>query len=149
MNQQRGFTLVEIVAAVSVAALVLALAIPSSIRFFESMQFRAGIREVATMLNAARYHAVAEGRSQDVAISPEQNWVRFGDKEVTFDETVSLRVDSAREVNRDRLGIIRFYPDGGSSGGGVEIEREQGGSVSISVDWLVGRVTLAFGVNDV
>jgi len=149
MNQQRGFTLVEIVAAVSVAALVLALAIPSSIRFFESMQFRAGIRDVATMLNAARYHAVAEGRSQDVAISPEENWVRFGDEEVTFDETVSLRVDSAREVNQDRLGIIRFYPDGGSSGGGVEIEREQGDVVTISVDWLVGRVTLAFGVDDV
>lgn len=148
MQRHQGFTLVEIVAAVSVAALVLALAVPASVKFYGSMQFRASVREVVTLLNAARYRAVAEGVAQDVAISPEDNWVSFGDEVVTFDESVELSVDSAREVNRDRLGIIRFYAEGGSSGGGLEIAQEQGAIVSIAVDWLIGRVTLQFGTNE-
>ena len=44
-------------------------------------------------------------------------------------------------LNRERLGVIRFYPEGGSSGGGIDMERADGTGVRISVDWLVGRVS--------
>ena len=37
--------------------------------------------------------------------------------------------------------MIRFYPEGGSSGGGIDMERPGGTGVRISVDWLVGRVS--------
>ena len=68
-----GFTLVEIVAAITVVGLILALAVPQSIRFYESVQFRASVREVITLLNSARHAAVAEGVAQDVVISPQKN----------------------------------------------------------------------------
>ena len=47
----------------------------------------------------------------------------------------------AGELNRRDAGVIRFYPEGGSSGGGVDIEIPGRHGVSIQVDWLVGRVT--------
>jgi len=50
-------------------------------------------------------------------------------------------VHSARELNRDAEGVVRFYPEGGSSGGDIDIARPDGSGVKISVDWLVGRVT--------
>jgi general secretion pathway protein H len=143
-----GFTLIEIVAAVTVVGLVLALAVPQSIRFYESVQFRASVREVITLLNAARYAAVAKGTAQDVVISPREKWVLFGDERVQFGEGVNVAAHSAKEVNRDGLGVIRFYHDGGASGGGIDISRNEAPVVKIAVDWLVGRVDVDFGQRD-
>ena len=66
MASQRGFTLVEIVAAVTLAALLIGLAVPQGLSFYQSMQFRSGVRETLALLNAARYAAVTQGRAQDV-----------------------------------------------------------------------------------
>lgn len=144
-NNAGGFTLIEIVAALTVVGLVLALAVPQSIRFYESVQFRAGVRETITLLNSARHAALASGISQDVLVSPDENWVRFSEERVDFAETVDLAAHSAKEINRDRLAVIRFYHDGGASGGGIDITRGGDYTVKIAVDWLVGRVTVDFG----
>jgi len=83
-----------------------------------------------------------------VLVSPSDGVVAFGDERAEFADNVELAAHSAKEVNRDGVGIIRFYPDGGASGGGIDITRGGGHSVSIAVDWLVGRVTVDFGDND-
>lgn len=143
-----GFTLVEIVAAITVAGLVLALAVPQSIRFYESVQFRASVREVITLLKSARYAAVAQGMAKDVVVSPRERLILFGSEQVQFPENVQLAAHSAKEVNRDGLGVIRFYHDGGASGGGIDITRDDGPTIKIAVDWLVGRVEVDFGRSD-
>ena len=143
-----GFTLVEIVAAITVIGLVLALAVPQSVKAYQSIQYRASVREVITLLNSARYAAVAAGIAQDVVISADDNRVVFAGEEVRFDDDVQLAVHSAKEVNRDGLGVIRFYHDGGASGGGIDIVRGDGPTVTIAVDWLVGRVAVDFGRRD-
>lgn len=140
-----GFTLIEVVAAITVVGLVLALAVPQSIRFYESVQFRASVREVITLLNSARYAAVAKGVAQDVIISPQEKLIVFAGKEVKFGKGVRVAAHSAKEVNRDGLGVIRFYHDGGASGGGIDISRKGAAPVKIAVDWLVGRVEVDFG----
>lgn len=142
MNQ-RGFTLVEIVAAITVVALILGLAVPQSVKFYDSMRFRSTVRETMTLLGSARHAALSSGVAQDVLVSPREGWVRFGEKSAVFDPDIELAVHSAKEINRDSVGVIRFYPDGGASGGGVDISRPSGDMLSIEVDWLVGRVTLA------
>ena len=144
----RGFTLVEIVAALTVVGMVLALAVPQSIRFYESVQFRAGVRETITLLNSARHKAIASGRAQDVLISPKEGWVLFADERVEFAQGVDVAAHSAKEVNRDGFGVIRFYHDGGASGGGIDITRAEDATVKIAVDWLVGRVSVDFGRDD-
>ena len=50
-TKTRGFTLDEIVAGITVVELVLAVAIPQSIRLCEAVQFRASVRETVTLLN--------------------------------------------------------------------------------------------------
>jgi general secretion pathway protein H len=146
--KSRGFTLVEIVAALTIVGLVLAVAVPQSIRFYESVQFRAAVRETITLLNSARYSAVASGVPQDVVISPREGFIRFAEAQVNFDSDVEIAAHSAKEVNRNGLGVIRFYHDGGASGGGIDITRDGGYTVKIAVDWLVGRVDVDFGRED-
>ena len=145
---QRGFTLVEIVAAITVVGLVLAIGVPQSLKFYESQQYRAAIRETMTLLNSARHAAIAKAEAQDVEVSPSEKWVRFGDQVTQFDESIDIAVHSAREVNRGSVGVIRFYPEGGASGGGIDITRNEDQVVTIEVDWLVGRVSVDFGHAD-
>ncbi|RLA49008.1 MAG: general secretion pathway protein GspH [Gammaproteobacteria bacterium] len=136
-----GFTLIELLAAITIMGLVLAVSIPASVRFYESIQYRQAVRDVITVLGSARYAAVNTGRAQDVIINPKTNEVRLNDRRTQLPEGLNLVVTTAREVNREDEGVIRFYPEGGSSGGGIDIERPGADGVRISVDWLVGRVS--------
>ncbi len=140
-SPRAGFTLVELLAAITIVGLLLAVSVPASVRFFDSMQYRQAVREVVTLLTSARYAAVNRGKLQDVLISPRTNEVRLNDKLRQLPDSVRLTVHSAAEVNRDEQGVIRFYPEGGSSGGSIDIERAAGDGVRVSVDWLVGRVS--------
>lgn len=133
--------MLEMLVAISIIGLLLAVTVPASARFYESMQYRQAVRDVITALASARYTAINSGRAQDVSVDPQGN--RLGSNgEVTYlPEGFTVAVHSASELNRDNVGVIRFYPEGGSSGGGIDLEREDGSGVRISVDWLVGRVS--------
>lgn len=137
----RGFTMLELLVAVTIIGLLLAVTVPASARFYESMQYRQAVREVITALASARYQAVNSGRSQDVAIDPAANTIALNGDSTRLPGAIGVAVHSTRELNRDRLGVIRFYPEGGSSGGDIDLEREDGSGVRISIDWLVGRVS--------
>jgi general secretion pathway protein H len=136
-----GFTLVELLVALAIAAVLLAVSVPSAGRFYTSMQYRSAVRDVVSVLNGARYAAVNSGRSQDVTINPTTNAVNSAAGARQLPEGLSLTVHAARELNRSDAGVIRFYPQGGSSGGGVDIDSPNGGGVRITVDWLRGSVS--------
>ena len=136
-----GFTLLELLAALAIAGLVLAVSVPASARLYESMQYRAAVRDVIGLFASARYTAINSGSTQDVEIRPDIGELRLNDTIKVLPDGVKLAVESARELNRGDVGIIRFYPEGGTSGGGVEIERPGGAGVRINVDWLLGRVS--------
>lgn len=144
----RGFTLVELMAALAIAAVVLALVVPASVRMYDSMRYRDAVRETLTLLSTARYLAVTTGEAQDVEVTPRKRQLRLGDTTRTLPGSITLTVNSARELNRNDTGVIRFYPEGGTSGGGVDVQSDSGRGVSISVDWLMGGVTQqAYAVN--
>ncbi len=136
-----GFTLVELMAALAIAAVIMAVAVPASMKLYDSMQYRQTVRDVVTLFASARYEAVNSGRAQNVEVHPQERWVRFGSEKSQLPGNVSVTVHAARELNYDGLGVIRFYPEGGASGGGVDIETDSGRGVRIEVDWLRGSVS--------
>ncbi len=143
-----GFTLVELLVALAIAGLVIAVSVPMSARLYESMQYRAAVRDIISALGAARNRAVDSGQTQDVAFNPGARQLRRAGRVESLPRKLTLTVHSARQINSGDWGVIRFYPTGGSSGGGVDVERPGGGGVRISVDWLVGSVTQAPYVSD-
>ncbi len=133
--------MLELLVVITIVGLLMAVAVPASVRSYESMQYRQAVRDVITALASARYNAINTGRAQDVAVDPAANTIELNGERTHLPEAFNVAVHSARELNRDRLGVIRFYPEGGSSGGGIDMERPGGTGVRISVDWLVGRVS--------
>jgi general secretion pathway protein H len=136
-----GFSLLELMAALAIAGLVMALAVPSTMRMYDNISYRQAVRDVVTLFASARYEALHSGRAQTVEVNPEERSVTFAGTVHSLPGSVAMTVHSARELNRGRVGIIRFYPEGGASGGGVDIESASGAGVSITVDWLLGSVS--------
>ncbi len=125
----------------AIAGLVLAVSVPSSARFYQSMQYREAVRDAVTLMASARYTAVKTGEAQDVKVNPRNNELRLNDTVKQLPSDLTLAVHSARELSEPDVGILWFYPEGGSSGGGIDIETPTGNGVRITVDWLVGRVS--------
>lgn len=136
-----GFTLVEMMVAMAVVGLMLAVSVPLASRFYQGLQYREAVREVVTTLNSARHLAVTSGRAQDVSLDPANNVLVFRGEQRKLPEEMSLVLRTAREVNTASAAVIRFYPEGGSSGGDIEISADNGSRVTIEVDWLAGRVS--------
>lgn len=137
----RGFTLVELLVALAIAGLVLAVAVPSGFRFYDGMRTREAVRDVVTLFATARQQAITSGEPRDVLVWPEERRLALGGTERRLPGGLQVTVHGAAEVNRDRAGVIRFYPEGGTSGGGVDIANPGSATVAIGVDWLTGRVT--------
>lgn len=137
-----GFTLIELLVAISIAAIVMGVSVPAMQRLYNSSQYHGAVNEVVTLLSTARYTAIRRGADADVLIDPETRQISLGEKVQSLPDNLQLEVLGSQELNRDGAGVIRFYPDGGSSGGYVNISQESGAEVQVQVDWLLGRVTL-------
>jgi general secretion pathway protein H len=142
-NRSAGFTLVELMVALVIAALLMVAAVPASIRFYESIQYRQAVRDVISLLGSARYLAVNNGSAQDVILDPQTGELWLNDERRKLPDGINLVVRTAREINREDKGVIRFYPEGGSSGGDLDLERPGTETVRVSVDWLMGGVSHA------
>lgn len=138
---ERGFTLMEIMVAMALAGLVLAVSVPAAARFYESMQYRAAVRDVVTLLSSARHRALQQGRVVDVSINPRAREVSLDESVTLLPAALGLSVSSAAELNRANVAVIRFYPEGGSSGGAVSIDMPGRSGVRIDVDWLIGGIS--------
>ena len=137
----RGFTLLELLAALAIAGLVLAVSVPASVKMYDSMRYRETVRELITLFASARYQAINSGFAQNVEVHPDLGELRLNQVVKLVPAGVRLFVESSAELNLNNVGIIRFYPEGGSSGGSVDIQRSTGAGVKVSVDWLLGSVS--------
>lgn len=139
---RRGFTLLELIVAIAIAALVLGVSAPAMQRYYQSSVYRGALSDVVGVLSSARYTAIHSGVDVDVLIDPQERTLQLGEKRTELSQSLSLEVLGAAELNREGVGVIRFYPDGGSSGGYVRVNHRDGQSGQVVVDWLLGKVSV-------
>jgi general secretion pathway protein H len=122
------------------AALLLATAPSALMRSFEAMEYRSTVHTLLTELKQARLHAMHSGQSTTFVYDPRAR--RFGiDTPLRAQVPAALRITlivADAEITHEHA-AIRFYPDGGASGGAIELVRPSGDGVRIRVDWLLGR----------
>lgn len=138
----RGFTLIEILVVLLLAALMLALVPP----LFSSSVSRAGMsalaEKVAASLRRTRSQAVFRGESVPWHLDIEQGIFQIGDagRKQQLNKDVSITLTTARsEMQGEAIAAIRFYPDGGSTGGEITLQQDKRRK-TISVDWITGRI---------
>jgi general secretion pathway protein H len=138
-DRKAGFTLIEVVAVMLIIALLASLAItmmPGTGR----AKLKAVTMEAAALLRRERLGAILTGRQ--VAIDGERR-VLIGDGggTVAIPADVVLDLLSASPAQANRAVVVRFHPDGASSGAVLRLSREKA-EYEIRVNWYTGGVSI-------
>jgi general secretion pathway protein H len=142
----RGFTMLEMIAVLLVIAIVAALSPPLFSSGVSASQHRAAARDVAQMLRLARTEAVAKRTDIGVDFNLEQRTMQMpaaSNKRIAkIPEGIDIKLTTtAAETKSETLASVRFYPDGGATGGRVSLKvRER--EYRVDIDWLTGRVSI-------
>ena len=142
-SPQRGFTLVELLVVLVIASLVLALVGTSISRSISGAEMRVAARKMAASLRYTRTRAILDKQEQVFLVDTEnRKYLAPKREEVVLPEGMNVALTTARsELTAESVGGIRFYPDGGSTGGFVELEAN-GRVYRINVAWLTGEASL-------
>ena len=139
----RGFTLVEVLVVMIIIALVLGLVATSLSRSISGAEAREAARNMVAAIRYTRTQAILKKSEQRFVIDLDaRSYAAPGRKTVVLPEGVDMQLTTAAsEVVGDNVGAIRFFPDGGSTGGRVDLN-VNGREYIVHVAWLTGEARL-------
>jgi general secretion pathway protein H len=138
----RGFTLVELLVVLAIAALLFGLVPMAYSKMRESSQYRTVLRTTAADLRHARQMAVSSGQPVAYKILLQQRKLGIeGRPPQGLPESIQVRATVAQQAMQSGAASIVFMPSGGSTGGSIEVIRSNGEGSRLRVDWFSGQVT--------
>lgn len=135
-----GFNLLEVLLVLVIAGLLMGVVATS---LTEGPVLRKTAKEVAASLRHARSIAVLQQKEMvwSMNVSNKQFWVGGKGEKRDLHPTIAAKINTARsEVVSSEQGNIRFYPDGSSTGGSVELTARQQ-TFKVNVEWISGRIS--------
>ena len=138
-----GFTLVELIVVLVIISLMLALVGTSISRNISGAEMRTAASKVASSLRYTRTQAILTKSEQVFLVDTEARTYQAGSKAPDqLPENMLVELNTARsELTSETAGGIRFYPDGGSTGGNVRLEAN-GRIYRVNVAWLTGEASV-------
>jgi len=144
MDDEAGFTLIEIVCVLAIVGLLAALVLPDFPRATSRERLGGYALETAALLKADRNAAMRLRSPVATTLSADARTVRSGasDAIVRLPPDVAFEAILAKRCGDRRVGTtIDFFPSGMSCGGTIAIAR-QGVGFQIRVNWLTGGVEI-------
>ena len=143
-TNERGFTLLEMVCAIALIAMIAAVLLPFLPRHTSRSRLQAYALEAATLLKADRYTAIRRRADVSTLVDAPSRAIRSGvtsqivriPDDVRFD---ALLPKTCRQ--REALSTISFFADGMSCGGSIALSRLDT-AYEIRVNWLTGRIEI-------
>ncbi len=141
VDRAAGFTLIEVVAVMLIISLVASLALTMM-----PGTGRAGLKaltlQTASLLRRERLGAILTGRDREVSLDGERRFlVGDGGDIVALPRDVVLDILGIDAVWSGRQAVVRFHPDGASTGAVLKLSREKA-EYEILVNWYTGGVTI-------
>jgi len=142
-GQPAGFTLVEMLVVLVIVAMMMALVGTSISRNISGAEMRTAASKVAASLRYTRTQASMKKREQVFLVDTEALTYTAGNrKPEKLPRGMKVELNTARsELTSETAGGIRFYPDGGSTGGNVRLEANDR-IYQVNVAWLTGEASI-------
>ena len=139
-----GFTLLELLVVLAIAALIASITLPNlRLPGFASDAAKAA-RQIASGLANARQTAIFANRESRLILDMENKTFSVGAGPVvklSGIEKLTL-LTAERDVLAQNRGAIRFFPDGSAGGGEITVQDGTGGTATLRINWLTGRIFL-------
>ena len=139
-----GYTVTELLTVM----LILSIAMAGSAYFVVERSAQASITrmgsQIASMASAAASEAVLTQREIQLIVDPVEKVISLsGEEPLQIPEDFRLELITARsEVLSEGRAAIRFFPEGGATGGSIRLYEGEEAGLSVDVDWLTGRVSI-------
>ena len=141
---QAGFTLIELLVVTVIMVMAYSLAGPLVSSGVSSTELKASARQLAAGLRKARSDAVTHRRETALVVDVEARRFQLsGDPRLyRLPKDVEVKLFTAQsELVNSNTGAIRFFPDGGSTGGRITVAAKQR-QFAVDVNWLTGQVAI-------
>ena len=140
---QAGFTLIELLVVLAIAGLLMALAPVAFGKFRDSAQYGTVLRTMLSDMRQARQKAMTQGIpvvfSVDLA---NRKYGVDGFSSHVLPEPLQVKVIVGDKLlQQNHSAAIVFLPEGGATGGSVDVLRPGGDGTRLRVDWLFGQVS--------
>jgi general secretion pathway protein H len=146
MNEagQTGFSLLEMVCAMALIAILAAILLPIAPRQTSRARLQAYALETATLLKSDRNAAIRAGADVSTLVDAPSRAIRSGATSQTIRIPDDVRFDALLPrtcQQRAVLSAISFFADGMSCGGAITLARLDM-AYEIRVNWLTGRIEI-------
>lgn len=134
-----GFTLIEVLLVVSIMAAIAVTVAVQVVGRMDSVKVATAGKELMAALRYTRGQALVKNEAQSLVLDVEKGAYTAADRpEVVLPEALKAQIYTG-EVLNERTGAIRFYPDGGSTGGKITLASD-GRTWTVRVAWLTGDI---------
>ena len=144
---QNGYSLLELIVVIVIMGLAYTLLPKMVFSGVSGAELRSNVRAVATGLRLTRDAAINTRREAVLTLDLEARefTVQNDAKVHKLHDKLDVKLyTSQADLITEKIGAIRFYPDGSSNGGRVTVSAG-GRGFEVDVDWLTGRVTIKDG----
>jgi general secretion pathway protein H len=143
MRRDQGFTLIELLVVLAIMGLIIGVVVSHGPVHSRGLQTRAAAGALAQTFRSARAQAIDRAVTVTVAIDPEHHQFAADNGPIqTLAPGMAIAVLPPALKGPGDTGLIRFQPDGTTTGGEVLIG-DGARRLRIDVDWLTGRVQVA------
>jgi len=142
--RSKGFTLLELMVVLAIAATMMTLVPPMISSALPGAQLKATSRQLAAGLRLARNRALIqrEPASLVLDLAKRRYQVTGLGRSHTIPEGIEVNLLTAdSELLGEQQGGIRFFPEGGSTGGRITLSNGKR-AFAVDVDWLTGKVRI-------
>ncbi len=146
----RGITLLELLVALTLIAILSALVYPSFGNALSILRLRGAARQLVSACRLAKWEAVSRRQPYRLSVDMERNQLSVADAAMQtvkeLDLSPGIHISETQKISgagRTDVNEFMFFPNGTSEAGSITLRDQGGREVKVLLDFLTGEAKIS------